>query len=278
MSANAVTLQPLATDDGLRRLALTFVRPRTARDALGARRGWRIWDDLSDVDRDRVRELAEELDRRQIRMLLPIDPEWPDELNDLPAPPVYLFAWGSLDLLRGGGIGMCGSRTASDRGLEAARVCGREVARHDLHVVSGYARGVDTVTHLAALEHGAGTVIVLAEGILHFRVKRVFREVGLSSENVLVLSQFPPRQRWTAGAAMTRNGVICALGRALVVVEAGERGGTLNAGRQALGIGRPVFALQFGDDAPVGNRSLFDEGARCLKTTGQLRAALQALG
>ncbi len=173
---------------------------------------------------------------------------------------------------------MCGSRRASDRGLEAARVCGREVAKHDMHVVSGYARGVDTATHLAALDAGAGTVIVLAEGILHFKVKQSFREAGMTRRNVLVLSQFPPSQRWTAGGAMTRNGIICALGRALVVIEAGERGGTLNAGRQALKINRTVYALQFGEDAPVGNRALFDQGARCLRTSGELGTELTRIG
>ncbi len=269
--------RPLTTDYGLRRLALTAVGQRHAREALRDGRGSRLWDELEEEQRARLRELAENLDQRNVRMLLPIDPDWPAALNDLPTPPVYLFAWGSTVLLQEPGVGMCGSRNATERGLDAARACGREAALQGMHVISGYAKGVDTVTHLAALESGAGTVIVLAEGILHFRPKRVFDNVGLDPERVLVLSQFPPSQRWTAGAAMTRNGVICALGRALVVVEAGERGGTLNAGRQALKLGRHVFALQFGDDAPAGNRSLFAEGARRLASTGQLSQALREL-
>jgi DNA processing protein len=270
-------MQALSSDYGLRRLALTAVGVRRARDALDVRRGQLLWDELTDHQHQRLRVLATELDHRQVRMLLPVDPDWPRPLSSLPSPPPYLFVWGSTRLLEAPTVGMCGSRHASARGLEAARACGREAARHGMNVVSGYAKGVDTETHLAALEAGAGTVIVLAEGIMHFRRKRAFDGVGFNPDRVLVLSQFPPSQRWNAGAAMTRNGVICALGTALVVVEAGERGGTLNAGRQALDLGRQVLALQFGDDAPAGNLSLFAEGARRIATTGQLSRALREL-
>lgn len=267
----------LATDYGLRRLALSAVGMRRAREALRDGRGRCLWDELDEPQQEELRALADELDRRGVRMLLPVDPAWPAVLNTLPKPPMYLFVWGAIELLSEPGIGICGSRAASERGLEAARACGREAAKLAMTVVSGYAKGVDTEAHLAALEAGASTTIVLAEGILQFRQKRVFAKVGLDPDRVLVVSQFPPKQRWSAGSAMTRNGVICALGLALVVVEARESGGTLEAGRLALEVGRPVYALQFGDDAPAGNLSLFDRGAQRLTSTGQLNAVLRRL-
>jgi DNA processing protein len=122
------------------------------------------------------------------------------------------------------------------------------------------------------------TVIVLAEGIVHFRRKRAFDGLPFNSGTVLVLSQFPPTQRWTAGAAMTRNGLIVTLGRALVVIEAGERGGTLAAGHQAIRLSQPVFALEFSDGPRLGNQQLFGDGAQALRSRGQLLAALDQLG
>jgi len=170
------------------------------------------------------------------------DPEYPDRLAETPTAPPLLFCWGNPALLRMPGVGMCGSRDVSERGLQAARTCGEAVARKGLTFISGYAKGVDTETHLAALGQGGRTIIVLAEGFVHFRQKKAFGREGLNAKHVLVLSQFAPSQSWTVGAAMTRNGVIAGLGQALVVIEAGETGGTLNAGMQAIRMGRPVLA------------------------------------
>ena len=61
--------------------------------------------------------------------------------------------------------------------------------------------------------------------------------------------------------------------KALLVVEAGEKGGTLAAGEGALRLGRPVIAVEFGDETPTGNRILIEKGARPVSTPLQLRQA-----
>lgn len=196
---------------------------------------------------------------------------YPMTLVQVKSAPPILFYKGNRSLLEAPAVGMCGSRSATERGLRAAMACGEEVASKGLTIVSGYAKGVDTETHLAALMSGGTTVIVLAEGIAHFRTKRAFAETGLPDDRVLVVSQFPPRQRWSAWAAMTRNGLISAISRALVVIEVGETGGTLNAGLQALDMRRPVLALEFAEGAtPRGNEVLFTKGAHPVRSRQQL--------
>ena len=116
-----------------------------------------------------------------------------------------LFVWGNDDVLHSGGVGMCGSRNVSSAGLAAASICGGKVADRGLAVFSGYAKGVDTVSHLAALEADGRTAIVLAEGICKFKVKRAFQNVPLDAERPVVVSQFAPDQRWTVGGAMARK-------------------------------------------------------------------------
>lgn len=203
---------------------------------------------------------------------------YPRRLSNLKSAPPILFLWGNTDLLNANGVGMCGSRSVSARGLEAARTCGLEVAQHGLVIISGYARGVDTETHLAALESGGRTVIVLAEGISDFKRKKAFGDVPFDEEHVLAVSQFAPGQRWNVGAAMTRNGVIAGLGRALVVIEAGETGGTLNAGLRALDMGRPVLALAFSSqETPAGNQALFEKGAVPIHSKQHLVRVLDAV-
>lgn len=216
--------------------------------------------DLSEEKISTLWDQVTKLSSREIFAVLRGDPDFPQMLihrGKCSAP--VLFCLGNRSLLRKEGIGMCGSRAVSDLGLKAAVACGQEVSSRKLSVISGYAKGVDTATHLAALESGGTTVIVLAEGFDHFRIKQVFKE-HFDPERVLVVSQFYPSQPWLSHAAMTRNAIIYGLGRALVVVEAGERGGTLAAGQGAIRMGRPVFVLNFGKDTPPGNRILLDRG------------------
>lgn len=221
---------------------------------------------------------ADDLLERSIRAYILGADDYPTSLASIPRPPGVFFAWGNFDVLHSGGIGMCGSRNVSAAGLAAASSCGSEVAARGLAVFSGYAKGVDTATHLAALEAGGRTAIVLAEGINHFKVKRSFRDVPLDEHHAVVISQFAPGQSWNVGAAMTRNGVIAGLGQALVVIEAGEKGGTLNAGLQALRMGRPVVALEFASTTtPIGNKLLIEKGAVPVRSRQELGRVLSNL-
>lgn len=233
---------------------------------------------FDDQDRDRLARQAADLTERGVVAINADDPRYPDSLVVKGRPVVpTLFCLGNLRLLTAAGAGMCGSRKATELGLRAARACGEEVSLRGLVVVSGYAKGVDTQTHLAALEHGGATVIVLAEGINRFRVKREFTD-SYDPRRVLVVSQFHPAQPWASYAAMARNHLIFGLGRALIVIEAGDKGGTLAAGRDALKRGRPVFVLNFDEQTPLGNRMLIDAGARPVRSRHELGTALDALG
>ncbi|MED5801238.1 DNA-processing protein DprA [Gordonia sp. Z-3] len=232
------------------------------------------WRHLSIESRSALARQVDDLEARGIEAINAGDSDFPKSLvvGGKPIVPT-LFCQGDLSLLTAAGAGMCGSRKVTPLGLKAAKACGEEVSDRGLTVVSGYAKGVDTATHLAALGRGGRTVIVLAEGINAFRIKREFRE-RFDPSRVLVVSQFRPDQPWAAYAAMARNHVIFGLGKALVVIEAGEKGGTLSAGRDALKRGRPVFALNFGEETPVGNRLLIEAGAHPVTSRTELGVAL----
>ena len=233
--------------------------------------------ELEPGQRDVAVDLGDALIRRGFEALIWGDAGYPTQLNDLKSPPPILFWVGAIELLSKDGVGMCGSRRASDAGLSAARACGSAVASSGLVVISGNAKGVDTEAHQAALEAGGGTILVLAEGPLQYRQKRITADVQ-NEDNVLILSQFPPQMSWNVGNAMTRNGVIAALGQALVVIEAGSQGGTLDAGLQGLAIGRPVIALQFESTiTPAGNAILHGKGAVPVGRPSDLKAAIDLI-
>lgn len=232
---------------------------------------------LGDSDRIEIEREASQLEKSDVSAILFGDPAFPLALirNGRPIAPV-LFVRGNVELLRAKSVGMCGSRNVSDVGIRAARGCGEGVGRLGLCVVSGYAKGVDTETHLASLRVGGCTVIVLAEGIAHFRVKKAFGGT-LDPTRTLVISQFPPDQPWRGFGAMARNEIIVGLGSALVVVEAGEKGGTIAAGKSALKAGKPLLVLDYGVSTPAGNVQLLQAGGHAINSVNELSRVLEAL-
>jgi DNA processing protein len=228
--------------------------------------------DARDIDQD-----AQRLAERGVRAVFLTDREYPAVLRDSSGAPPVLFYRGPVGLLAAPGVGICGSRRASADGLRAARSCATTVVAAGFTVISGYAKGVDTEAHLAALEGNGQTVAVLPDGIDHFRVKRGDLARRWDHMRVTVVSQFAPSQPWRAGTAMARNEIIVRLGRALAVVEAGEQGGTLDAGIRALDIGRRVLTLEVRDQPAAGNAVLVQRGAIAVRRRADLLAALAGL-
>lgn len=184
-----------------------------------------------------------------------------EEVLGSDAPP-YLFVKGNVDILNNDSIGVCGSRHASQCGMELANDIASKLAHNGIGIVSGNAAGVDSVSHEATLRNGGETIFVLPVGILNFSPRRE-TEMLLSSENHLVVSQFPPEEMWFAHNAMARNSMIVAISKTMLVVEAGASGGSLAAGKRALELGHPLFAIKYSNSpkSAVGNDSLIMNGA-----------------
>jgi DNA processing protein len=191
------------------------------------------------------------------------------------APALHVI--GNVKLLDNPGIGFCGSRKASDKGLEVAADCAEQVARAGVTVVSGNASGIDRAAHYAALKAGGTTILVIPEGIDHFRVRRDLAPVW-DWDRVLVVSQFEPNAVWQAYRAMARNEVIIALSKAMIVIEAGATGGTLDAGFRTLAAGKPLFVALYEqmDEKVPGNAQLLGRGGVAIaKSRSTGRAALE---
>jgi len=269
-SVTRLLLALVATRPGVRRGLANRVH-RDGPAVLGA-----LFDALDQAQQRALRHQAKELELRGVGALVRGVGAYPAVLDQLTDAPAVLFYSGSLDLLRRPSVGVCGSRNASNHGLRTAGACGEIVAAQGVVSVSGYARGVDMAMHIAGLRAGGGTIIVLPEGIDHFRVRRDGIDAVWNDQRTLVVSQFAPTQSWTAGGAMARNSVIAGLGDAFIVIEAGEKGGTLAAGSRALDLGRDVWVMESGG-VSAGNRMLLERGAVAVRTREELTACLGGL-
>lgn len=227
----------------------------------------------------RARSIVSQLKHKGVAVVPFTDARYPEGLRRVAGFPPLLYLMGNVDLLKKSSVAICGSRHASVDGLRHAQRFGEVAAESLLPIVSGYAKGVDTLAHLGALRAGGSTVIVLAEGILHFRLKREFKGVEHLWDNTVVVSQFPPEQPWRAFTAMERNRVICGLAGGLVVVEAHERGGTIAAARECLRQKKPLWVIEHSLprlDCP-GNTILLREGGTGIRTVRELRSILFSL-
>lgn len=180
--------------------------------------------------------------------------------------PNTIYYKGNINLLDKKAVGFCGSRHATGIGLEVARDCSEQIIERNCIVVSGNATGVDFTTHYEALKNGGSTILVLPEGINNFRIKKELENVW-DWDRVLVLSQFHPDNIWRSYQAMQRNSVIIGLSDAMIVIEAGEKGGTIEAGKTSLALGCPTYVVEYKDIDRIapGNKFLIKRGAVALK-------------
>ncbi|RMG90119.1 MAG: hypothetical protein D6712_00405 [Chloroflexi bacterium] len=208
------------------------------------------------------------LQQKNIAILTVDNPQYPQKLKTVlgDKAPNLIYVWGNLELLNRPTIGFCGSRNTDEHGLSITRAIIKQLAPYQWVVVSGHARGVDTIAHRAALEAGLGTIIVLPEGILTFKLRDELKQIA-RPDQLLIISEFEPEASWQVWRAMKRNQTIVALAEAMVLVQAGEKGGTFEAGKTALRLKKPLFVVEFEKKHAnnSGNQHFLSKGAYALK-------------
>ena len=193
---------------------------------------------------------------------------YPPQLREIPDPPPLLWVRGDASCLSAPAIAVVGSRDATPASLAVARKLGSELAEAGLVIVSGLARGVDGASHAGALAGAGRTVAVMGSGL---DVVYPHQHLALSkqvSQTGALVSEFPP---WTGARAWhfpLRNRIISGLSRAVVVVEASEKSGSLITARLALEQGRDVLAVPGGilSGRHRGTHGLIKDGARLVET------------
>ena len=222
--------------------------------------------------------IVDELGNKDIEIVPLSDPRYPRKLQALTELPPVLYISGDVSIADDRlAVGVCGSRAASRDGLDFARRSGEVAAELDAVVVSGGAKGVDTEAHLGALDNHGRTILVLAEGIAKHRVASRFE--AASPANTLLMSQFYPMHIWQVSRAMARNATICGMSEVMLVVEAGERGGTLAAGRECLKQGKRLLVVEHPhrEKQAPGNKVLLRKGGEPIGNPNELKTILPGL-
>jgi len=201
-------------------------------------------------------------------------PGYPQDLLDLDDPPPLLWIKGNPAALDAPRIAVVGARNASSLGTRMARALAAELAAEGYVIVSGLARGVDAAAHSAVLDHG--TIAVMAGGVdmLYPAENAALAEALL--DKGLRLSEQPMGLQPQARHFPRRNRLVSGLARAVVVIEAAGRSGSLITARAALDQGREVMAVPGHpmDGRSAGCNMLIRDGARLVRNAADVIEAL----
>ena len=201
---------------------------------------------------------------RSIWVMSRADAEYPKRFIERlgkDAPPV-IYGCGDASLLDCGGLAVVGSRDIGQELLKYTEQIGRMAAQAECHIVSGAARGVDQAAMHGALKAGGAVSGVLSGDLEREAVNRNHREMLMDGQLVL-LTPYDPKARFSVGNAMQRNKLIYALADAALVIESSKgSGGTWTGAVEQLDKLHlvPVYTRAEGEIGP-GLRALRQKGA-----------------
>lgn len=220
------------------------------------------------VDLEKERQLIE---RGGVRIVTLEDPHYPPLLREIHDPPLCLYVRGDpavLDRTRGS-VAIVGSRRTTRYGVRMAENLARAAAFAGCPVVSGLARGIDTVAHQTVVDAGGCTIAVLGSGLGRiYPQENVELARAIVEQDGVLVSEFPMFYRPDKRSFPMRNRIISGMTRGTIVVEAGHRSGSLITATLAAEQGRQVFAVPGPADAPQsrGCNALIREGASLIET------------
>lgn len=204
----------------------------------------------------------------QVTVLTLVDADYPPALRWIPEPPPVLYVRGLLEPAHRLAVAVVGSRQPSNYGKAMAQRLSADLARNGYTVISGLARGIDSLAHQGALGAGGQTLAVLGSGINVVYPPENRRLLESICERGAAISEFPfdtKPDRWNFPR---RNRIISGLALGTLVIEATANSGSLHTARHALDQGREVFAVPGRIDTPNsrGTNSLIKSGAKLVES------------
>ena len=170
-------------------------------------------------------------------------PNYPELLRQIFDPPLVLFARGKIELLRGTGFAVVGTRRPTPYGLAVAEKLSAELARAGLTIVSGMARGIDTAAHRGALSADGSTIAVLGCGVdIVYPSENKKLAADIASKGLLI-SEFPMGAVAFPQNFPIRNRIVSGISVGLLVVEGAQYSGSAITAKLALDQGRELFAI-----------------------------------
>ncbi len=215
--------------------------------------------------------------RRGLKLLTSNSAEYPSRLRQIYDPPFLLYVRGGLCESDDRAVALVGSRHATHYGKSVAEEIATQLAQADVTVVSGFARGIDSISHRAAIASGGRTIAVLGCGLdIIYPPENVSMYEQIPQHGAIV-SEFPLETRPEGPNFPRRNRIISGLCLGVVVVEAARKSGTLLTVHHALEQNREVFAVpgNITSAASAGTNELIRQGAHLVTSAEDILSELK---
>ena len=189
------------------------------------------------------REL-ENCEKNGVSIITIFDDKYPDELKFLSSPPPFLYSKGDINLLKKyDKIAIVGTRNPSEYGRKITEIFVKEIIEFDIVIVSGLAKGIDSIAHRVCLKNNGKTIAVIGNGIdvvYPAENRNLYEKI---SKKGLIISEFPFGTKPEAPNFPKRNRIISGISKGVVVVEAGKKSGSIITAMHAVDQGKDVFAF-----------------------------------
>lgn len=216
------------------------------------------------LSKERMEIRSEQLFKRGIEVITILDEQYPELLKETHQPPWVLYCLGQRELLNTLAIAMVGTRIPTAYGRKVGSMLAEQFCDAGLTVVSGMAKGVDSVCHEAALNCSGNTIAVMGTGmdmIYPAENRSLFERIA---KRGLIVTEYPLGTPSHPGLFPQRNRIIAGLSVGTLVVEADVRSGSLITADAAMEAGRDVYAVPGPVTSPKskGTLELIKQGAK----------------
>lgn len=204
---------------------------------------------------------------------------YPENLSKISGFPEKLYIQGKILPEDEKAVAIVGSRITSIYGREVAYKFSYELAKKGVTIVSGLARGIDTIAHTAALDANGRTIAVLASGIdIIYPPENANLAKKIIKSGALV-TEFPAGIKPLPKNFLARNRIISGLSLAVLVIEGKSRSGTLSTATHAANQGREVFAVPGPINSPLSAlpNYLIENGAQIAKRPEDILEYIKSL-
>ncbi|HDX9609179.1 TPA: DNA-protecting protein DprA [Bacillus toyonensis] len=208
------------------------------------------------------------LERNQIFYVTIWDENYPQLLREIQDPPFVLYGKGEKNFLnRVNKLAVVGTREPSLYGRESMEFILHPLLEREWLIVSGFAKGIDTISHEVTVRKHRPTIAILGHGLSYMYPKENRRLYEKWEEYILLLTEYPPHYAPKKWYFPKRNRIISGISKGVLVVEAKSRSGSLITADLALEQNREVFALPgpIFIDSASGTNQLIQQGAKLVR-------------